>query len=56
MALFTLSPPGFEEFIYATSEPAKENALPPQPEGPPSEEEMEQLRALARQYVCEILG
>jgi hypothetical protein len=27
--LFLLSPPGFEESIYATSEPAKENALPP---------------------------
>ena len=48
--------PGFEELIYATSEPAKENALPPPPEGPPSEEEMEQLGALARQYGCEILG
>jgi quercetin dioxygenase-like cupin family protein len=54
--LFLLSPPGFEELIYATSEPAKENALPPPPEGPPSEEEMEQLGALARQYGCEIFG
>ena len=53
--LFLLSPPGFEESIYATSEPAKENALPPPPEGPPSEAEMEQLGALALQYGCEIL-
>ncbi|CAN5210149.1 hypothetical protein BH24ACT17_BH24ACT17_04060 [soil metagenome] len=50
-----LSPAGFEEFVYATSEPAKERTLPPPPEGPPSEEEMEQLRALARQYGGELL-
>jgi hypothetical protein len=54
--LFLLSPPGFEEFIYATSEPAKERTLPPPPEGPPSEAEMEQMGALARRYGCEILG
>lgn len=54
--LFILSPAGFEELIYATSEPAKELTLPPQPEGPPSEAEMEQLGALVRQYGCEILG
>jgi quercetin dioxygenase-like cupin family protein len=53
--LFILSPAGFEEFIYATSEPAKERTLPPPPEGPPSEAEMEQLGAVARQYGCELL-
>jgi quercetin dioxygenase-like cupin family protein len=53
--LFLLSPAGFEELIYATSEPAKERTLPPQPEGPPSEAEMEQLRALVRQYGGELL-
>ncbi len=53
--LFILSPAGFEEFVYATSEPAKERALPPAPESPPSEAEMEQLRALARQYGGELL-
>ena len=53
--LFILSPAGFEEFIYATSEPAKERVLPPAPEGPPSQEEMEQLRAIARQCGCELL-
>jgi mannose-6-phosphate isomerase-like protein (cupin superfamily) len=53
--LFLLSPGGFEEFIYATSEPAKEHTLPPAPEGPPSEAEMEQLRAAARQYGGELL-
>ena len=54
--LFILSPSGFEEFIYATSEPAKELTLPPPPEGPPDEAEMEQLGALARRYGAEILG
>jgi quercetin dioxygenase-like cupin family protein len=54
--LFILSPAGFEEFIYATSEPAKELTLPPPPEGPPDEAEMEQLAALARRYGAEILG
>ena len=54
--LFLLSPAGFEELIYATSEPAKELTLPPPPEGPPSEAEMEQMGAIVRQYGCEILG
>ncbi len=53
--LFILSPGGFEEFVYTTSEPAKERTLPPAPEGPPSEAEMEHLRALARQYGGELL-
>ncbi len=53
--LFLLSPAGFEEFIYATSEPAKERTLPPPPEGPPSEAEWEQLVAVARQYGIEFL-
>src|ERR671912_1299965 len=53
--LFVLSPAGFEELIYATSEPAKERPLPPQPEGPPSEAEMEQLRAVARQHGARLL-
>jgi quercetin dioxygenase-like cupin family protein len=54
--LFVLSPPGFEEFIYATSEPAMENVLPPPPEEPPGPAEMEQIGDLANQYGCEILG
>ena len=53
--LFMLSPAGFEEFIYASSEPAKERTLPPPPVGQPDEAEMEQLGALARQYGCELL-
>ncbi len=54
--LFILSPPGFEECLYATSEPAKEHTLPPPPEGPPSEAEIEQLATIVRQYGCEVLG
>ena len=56
--LFLLSPPGFEESNYATSEPAKENGptAPAGGSGPPSEAEMEQLGALALQYGCEILS
>jgi hypothetical protein len=53
--LFILSPAGLEEFIYATSEPAKSRTLPPS-EVPPDESEMERLSALARQYGAEILG
>jgi quercetin dioxygenase-like cupin family protein len=53
--LFVLSPAGFEDFIYATSEPAEKRTLPPPPEGPPSEAEMEQLGAVARQYGAELL-
>ena len=53
--LWVLSLAGFEEFIYATSEPAQERTLPPQPGGPPSEAEMEHLATLARQYGGELL-
>jgi quercetin dioxygenase-like cupin family protein len=53
--LFILSPAGFEEFIYATSESATARTLPPPPEGPPSEEEMEHLGVVARQYGAELL-
>lgn len=54
--LFILSPAGFEDFIYASSEPAQSPTLPPAPEGPPSEGEMELLAALARAHGAEILG
>jgi uncharacterized RmlC-like cupin family protein len=53
--LCIFSPGDFEEFVYATSVPAEERTLPPAAEGPRSEAEMEQLRALARQYGGELL-
>ena len=51
--LFVISPAGFEDLIYATSEPAKELTLPPPLEGQHDEAEMEQLHALCRQYGVE---
>ncbi len=54
--LYILSPAGFEELIYATSEPAKSLTLPPPSESPPDETEMEKLAALVRQYGAEVLG
>ena len=53
--LFLLSPPGFESFVEAISKPDKALTLPPQPGGEPSEAEMEQLGAIARQYGAELL-
>jgi quercetin dioxygenase-like cupin family protein len=54
--LILLSPAGLEGFVYATSEPAESLTIPPRPEGPPDEAEMEQLAELARRYGAEILG
>jgi mannose-6-phosphate isomerase-like protein (cupin superfamily) len=53
--LYLLSPGGFEELIHATSEPAEQLTLPPSPDAPPSDEEMEQLMAVVRCYGAEIL-
>jgi quercetin dioxygenase-like cupin family protein len=54
--LMLLSPAGFEDFIEASSEPAEALTLPPRPEEPPDEAEMEQLATLAGRYGAEILG
>lgn len=53
--LFILSPAGFEELIYATSEPAASPTLPP-PGPPPTEEEMAGLAEIAARFGAEILG
>lgn len=53
--LYLLSPSGFEELIYATSEPATSLTLPPPSQDPPDEAELEKLADLARQYGAEIL-
>ena len=54
--LFLLAPAGFEGLIRETSEPARSLTLPPQPEAPPDEAEMEQLMAIAARYGNEIVG
>ena len=54
--LFIFSPAGMEGFIRESSEPARSLSIPPQPEEPPDEAEMERLAALAARYGGEILG
>jgi mannose-6-phosphate isomerase-like protein (cupin superfamily) len=54
--LFVLSPAGFEDLIREMGEPARELTIPPQPEEPPSEAEMERMAAIAAKYGGEILG
>src|SRR5919112_1121064 len=54
--LFILSPAGFEDLVREMGEPARELTIPPQPEEPPSEAEMERMAAIAAKYGGEILG
>jgi mannose-6-phosphate isomerase-like protein (cupin superfamily) len=54
--LFIIAPSGFEDFIRETSEPAATPTLPPPPEAPPTDEEMEQLMPIVQKYGMEILG
>jgi len=54
--LFVLSPAGFEDLIREMGEPAREPTIPPQPEEPPGEAEMERMAAIAAKYGGEILG
>ncbi|MDQ3648014.1 MAG: quercetin 2,3-dioxygenase [Actinomycetota bacterium] len=54
--LFILTPGGFEDFVRATSEPAGSRTLPPPPEREPTQEEMEQLMAIAEAHGGELLG
>src|SRR5919107_4379031 len=54
--LFILSPAGFEDLIREMGEPARELTIPPQPEEPPDEAEMERMMAIAAKYGGEILG
>ena len=54
--LFILSPAGFEGLIREMGEPARELSIPPQPEAPPDEAEMERLMAIAARYGGEMLG
>ena len=54
--LFILSPAGFEDLLRDMGEPARALTLPPQPEAPPSEAEMQQMAAIAAQHGVEFLG
>ena len=54
--LFVLSPGGFEGLVRDMGEPAKELSIPPAPEVPPDEAEMERMAAIAARYGNEILG
>ena len=54
--LFVLSPAGFEDLIREMGEPAREMTIPPQPEEPPDEAEMQGMAAIAAKYGGEILG
>ncbi len=54
--LFLLSPAGFEDLVRDMGEPARELTIPPQPEEPPDEAEMQQMAAIAARHGNEILG
>ncbi len=53
--LFILVPGGFEDFVRATSEPAQSRTLPPPPEREPSADEIEGLKAIAKEHGGELL-
>jgi mannose-6-phosphate isomerase-like protein (cupin superfamily) len=54
--LFILSPAGMEGLIREMGEPAQSLTIPPPPEEPPDEAEMERLMAIAARYGGEMLG
>ena len=54
--LFVFSPAGLEGLIREMGEPARSLKVPPQPEEPPDEAEMERMAAIADRYGAEILG
>jgi mannose-6-phosphate isomerase-like protein (cupin superfamily) len=54
--LLVLSPAGFEDLIREMGEPARELTIPPPPEAPPDEAEMQRMMAIAAKYGGEILG
>ena len=54
--LFIFTPAGLEGGIREMGEPARSLSIPPQPEAPPDDAEMERLAAIAARYGAEILG
>jgi quercetin dioxygenase-like cupin family protein len=53
--LFILVPGGIEDVIRATSEPAPSRTVPPAPEGEPTAEEIERLKAIVAEHGYELL-
>jgi len=55
--LFIFTPGGFEELLVAVSRPADSRTLPPPGEEvpPPSDEELEHIRAVIQGHGCELL-
>jgi mannose-6-phosphate isomerase-like protein (cupin superfamily) len=54
--LLILSPAGFEDLVREMGEPARSLNIPPQPEAPPEEAEMQRIAAIAARHGNEILG
>jgi quercetin dioxygenase-like cupin family protein len=54
--LFIFTPAGLGNGIRGMREPARSLTVPPQPEEPPDEAEMERLAAIGARYGVEILG
>jgi mannose-6-phosphate isomerase-like protein (cupin superfamily) len=54
--LFLLSPAGMEGLIKEMGEPARSVSIPPQPEAPPDEADMQQMAAIGARYGAELLG
>jgi mannose-6-phosphate isomerase-like protein (cupin superfamily) len=54
--LFVLSPAGFEDLVREMGEPARALTVPPQPEAPPDEAEMQQMSAIGARHGVELLG
>src|SRR5918997_2450301 len=54
--LFIFTPAGLEGGIREMGEPARSLSIPPQPEAPPDDAEMERLAAIGPRYGAEILG
>src|SRR5918994_3583173 len=54
--LFVFSPAGLEAGIREMGEPARSLTVPPQPEAPPDDAEMERLASIGARYGAEILG
>jgi mannose-6-phosphate isomerase-like protein (cupin superfamily) len=54
--LFVLSPAGFEDLVRDMGEPARALTVPPQPEAPPDEAEMQQMSTIGARHGVELLG